>query len=80
MLSFRGWQSEWDRILQVQYLFFFSFLLAVFKIGFVHFIYDVGHILRVQLSSGKKLSKLECEMLGFYFALFSVGFGGAFNK
>ena len=55
---------EWD--LQVQYLF----LLAVFKIGLVHFIYDAVHILRVQLSSDKKLSKLECEMLGFHLTLF----------
>lgn len=58
------------------YRFNIPFLLAVFKIGFVHFKYDVVHILRVQLSSGKKFSKLECEMLGLYFALFSVGFGG----
>ena len=46
----------------------------------VHFIHDAVHILRGQLSAGKKLSKLECEMLGFYFALFSVGFGGTFDK
>lgn len=58
----------------------FSFLLAVLKIGFVHFIHDAVHILRGQLSAGKKLSKLECEMLGFYFTLFSVGCCSAFNK
>ena len=38
------------------------------------------HILRGQISAGKQLSKLKCEMLGFYFALFSVGFGGTFDK
>ena len=80
VLSFRGWHSEWNGILQVQYPVFFTFLLAVLKIGFVHFIHDAVHILRGQLSAGKKLSKLECEMLGFYFTLFSVGCCSAFNK
>ena len=80
VLSFRGWHSEWNGILQVQYPVLFSFLLAVLKIGFVHFIHDAVHILRGQLSAGKKLSKLECEMLGFYFALFSVGCCSAFNE
>ena len=72
--------SEWNGILQAQYSVLFSFLLAVLKIGFVHFIHDAVHILRGQLSAGKKLSKLECEMLGFYFTLFSVGCCSAFNK
>ena len=49
-------------------------------LSFVHFIHDAVHILRGQLSAGKKLSKLECEMLGFYFALFSVGCCSAFNE
>ena len=80
MLSFRGWHSEWNGILQAQYSVLFSFLLAVLKIGFVHFIHDAVHILRGQLSAGKKLSKLECEMLGFYFTLFSVGCCSAFNE
>ena len=80
VLSFRGWHSEWNGILQAQYSVLFSFLLAVLKIGFVHFIHDAVHILRGQLSAGKKLSKLECEMLGFYFTLFSVGCCSAFNK
>jgi UTP-glucose-1-phosphate uridylyltransferase len=80
VLSFRGWHSEWNGILQAQYSVLFSFLLAVLKIGFVHFIHDAVHILRGQLSAGKKLSKLECEMLGFYFALFSVGCCSAFNE
>ena len=80
VLSFRGWHSEWNGILQAQYSVLFSFLLAVFKIGFVHFIHDAVHILRGQLSAGKKLSKLECEMLGFYFTLFSVGCCSAFNE
>ena len=80
VISFRGWHSEWNGILQAQYSVLFSFLLAVLKIGFVHFIHDAVHILRGQLSAGKKLSKLECEMLGFYFTLFSVGCCSAFNK
>ena len=65
---------------EAEYPFFFTFLLAVFKIGFVHFIHDAVHILRGQLSAGEKLSKLECEMLGFYFTLFSVGCCSAFNE
>ena len=55
-------------------------LLVWTIVGFVHFIHDAVHILRGQLSAGKKLSKLECEMLGFYFTLFSVGCCSAFNK
>ena len=53
VLSFRGWHSEWNGILQAQYSVLFSFLLAVLKIGFVHFIHDAVHILRGQLSAGK---------------------------
>lgn len=53
VLSFRGWHSEWNGILQVHYSFLFSFLFSVLKIGFVHFIHDAVHILRGQLSAGK---------------------------